>query len=264
MSQYRLIQEYLTNDLPLDTRVVEKRLGRCVQYESLNAPLRYFSQKEVENSPKFWKKVEEKDYEILELSHKDEGIPYTINELWKRHSFSFNSKEDLIYSLFTGNYNIHSIKRLSDNKVFKIDDIVTFSEEDSHLEFRVNIKSFRLEDNTIYAYNHGCLKASLKNIEHKQDKDFEILTRYGTIWAGTHCEDAPIASVQRLSDGEVFSVDDKIILPNSRIVTIKKITNPEDNYIYLYYEKSGFETACVSNDKESGDWFNEINKIEKD
>ena len=113
----------------------------------------------IEDDPDNWIEQPEKDYEILEVE--DE-----TNE-------------------------IRSVKRLSDEKVFSVDEVY-----DSR-----KIESFKEVDNTISVHYDDGTWHYLRSV-CKPEKDYEILST--NISGG-------IRSVKRLSDGEVFSVGDEVI-----------------------------------------------------
>lgn len=76
----------------------------------------------VENYPELWEKVVEKDYEILSFKDCAGFMYYPQGNFFKRDDGSFRlyTKEELLGA----NDKIHSIERLSDNKVFTVGDIV--------------------------------------------------------------------------------------------------------------------------------------------
>ena len=82
----------------------------------------------LKNYPEFWEEVIEKDYEILSFKHKGS------NHIWKNDSqlkdtfcivdgkAGFTSLEEI--NRYPKVYEIHSIKRLSDGKIFILGDII--------------------------------------------------------------------------------------------------------------------------------------------
>jgi hypothetical protein len=119
----------------------------------------------ITKSPEYWQEVIEKDYEILSYKSISEAI-WTENEkgLWinniDRVKFSINA---LLHDLIV---KIHSVKRLSDGKIFTIGDKVTFKNINS------TIKSFRLEIEALYVDFESGNGVSIKYVEKSKQPLF--------------------------------------------------------------------------------------------
>ena len=107
MTKYKLIDTY-PNSLPIGSIVVQTEHG----YDYINHPgkCRFFSTSEIENYPRFWEKVVEKDYGILSVKCK------RTEEIYKGYEF------ELVNKLKTNKYTVYSVKRLSDGEVFTVGD----------------------------------------------------------------------------------------------------------------------------------------------
>jgi len=109
--------------------------------------------KEVENNPEFWEEVEEKNYEILKVKAAPTHYAYSLN--------TFNSR---IFDYDATNKNldvwdIYSVKRLSDNEVFTVGDIVEISFDKSKYD-------------TCYACsNQNNTKGKIKDIQISSDNN---------------------------------------------------------------------------------------------
>lgn len=135
MKQFRLINTY-PGSPPINT-IVEEAFENSILYKCIKPPV-YLAKENVENYPKYWKKVEKvsKNYEILSF-HTSMGLykkhtikaPSQYGEQFKyirnndEKSWNVLYREDL-KTLYSNDYKIHSIKRLSDGEVFTIGDEV--------------------------------------------------------------------------------------------------------------------------------------------
>lgn len=112
------------------------------------------------------KKPLDKDYEILSIKCDIKGFgDYILNKL-PNGKFANEYKQYKQIEFDSKFYEIYQVKRLSDGEVFTIGDNIVFLAEKPHLNYRSNIKSFKVEQNTIYVSNPGYLIGSLKNIKH--------------------------------------------------------------------------------------------------
>jgi len=162
----------------------------------------YYVYKGLKHSPmydEYWEEVVEKDYEILRYySIENPSIGRT----------TCNSK-------LNDTYNIYSVKRLSDGEVFTIGDkakTVDINGRHTITQFRIKQKCFGKNFSGNYTYDgidriwidweENCGGNWLESTEKIVEKDYQILKSCpieGTIY-----------SVERLSDGEVFTVGDKV------------------------------------------------------
>ena len=165
--------------------------------------------------PEYWEEVVEveKDYEILRYySIENPSIGRT----------TCNSK-------LNDTYNIYSVKRLSDGEVFTIGDkakTVDINGRHTIRQFRIKQKCFGKNFSGNYTYDgidriwidweKNCGGNWLESTEKVVEKDYQILKSCpieGTIY-----------SVKRLSDGEVFTVGDRIkVYQHGSIKTINSI-----------------------------------------
>jgi hypothetical protein len=136
MKKYKLIKTY-PGSPKLSTEIIETQINslcpvnECYINRKTFMLIGYdsFEIKNPENYPEFWEKVVEKDYEILCIKHK------------KSKCFYRNSIDLRNLNL----YDIHSVKRLSDGKVFNIGDNATTA-----LNNYGPITAFEIKSNEIY------------------------------------------------------------------------------------------------------------------
>lgn len=112
------------------------------------------------NYPEFWEKVVEKDYEILSFiaTINCVGDKYkTIRKPDKHYTV-----DDYLYKgccVENGNYNIHSVKRLSDSQIFTIGDIIDTRVDNKYkqeiLEINLGINNNFLKDKLIFKTKAG-------------------------------------------------------------------------------------------------------------
>lgn len=125
--------------------------------------------------PEFWKEIiEKKNYEILSI------IGKTINVIRKVKDFdiitgtyiSINDDEEFFYekkdniNYILKNFNIHSVKRLSDGEIFTIDNFVThkFDNRDTG-----QIKKIEIKNDNILIYYYG---------EYKDNENYEFINNF--------------------------------------------------------------------------------------
>jgi hypothetical protein len=139
MKKYKLIKEYPGS--PFMPAIVEQTKitgpGRTVITKYFTKGSLFFDGYLIENSPKFWEEVIEKDYEILAFRCENHNKPYVKHSNGKfafAHENGFSTVDDLL-SGTTFNI-IHSIKRLSDGEIFTVGDETNFGK----------INKFRIED----------------------------------------------------------------------------------------------------------------------
>ena len=170
MSKYKLIYTYPGSPL-LGAVVAKSKSG----YDYINHPgkCRLFSKEEIEGFPKFWEKVEEKEYEILSYYAKNisgkgdycvdpEYIWYETskgNGKWSRKGHITGPYTTDEINNHSG-YCIHSIKRLSDGEVFTVGDdtnkgtIVSFQNYTTTCHCRVKRGKFDIYDGDINSLKH--------------------------------------------------------------------------------------------------------------
>lgn len=177
MKKYKLIKEYPGSD----------HVGIVVSLKTPNGlyeGYQYnYSTKHVENNPKYWEEVIEKDYEIVK-SCPIEGT-------------------------------ILSVKRLSDGKVFTVGDLIKTPYTDC-----TPIVGFNTNYSTEYFIEVSTGFTRLLSLKKAKQPEYEIISYVAkdnpnniTIKKrGGELHDSywNIHSVERLSDGEVFTVGDRI------------------------------------------------------
>lgn len=142
MKRYKLIREYPGSP----------KLGKVVKLDGrdwyITNDSQLFPKNEVENFPKFWEKVIEKDYEILSMCDNNSlNICFIENELQSK-------------SLYHDGFNIHSVKRLSDSEVFTVGD---------EYEFGI-ITGFHITGHGIFLENKNCYHSCLLKLANKVKK----------------------------------------------------------------------------------------------
>jgi hypothetical protein len=235
-AQYRLIKEYPGSPKVGD---IVKGYGRDGWYSKGEGHSTY-DWRQVVNYPEFWEEVVEKDYEIISFKQ-DSGI----TDLWTKFTGGWSRNingypttvpytlEDILKNDL---YTIHSVKRMSDGEVFTVGDKFTgYTPEESI------IREFNLQGNILVIQAHkGCISNApgvglFKSIKKVVEKDYEILSyiKKGSTTCTTtkrrggenHEEFWNILSVKRLSDGEVFTVGDRVkMYTHGPIKTIETIT----------------------------------------
>ena len=203
MKKYKLIKKYPGSPKVGD---IVKGYGRDGWYSKGEGHSTY-DWRQVVNYPDYWEEVVEKDYEIISFKQ-DSGI----TDLWTKFTGGWSRNingypttvpytlEDILKNDL---YTIHSVKRLSDGEIFTVGDKFTgYAPEES------TIREFNLQGNILVIQAHkGCISNApgtglFNSIKKVVEKDYQILKSCpieGTIY-----------SVERLSDGEVFTLGDKI------------------------------------------------------
>lgn len=162
MKQYKLIKWYPgCGDHKEGDIIIKCNSGHPLYLgKKATGTLNYtFTSKDVENNPEYWQEVVEKDYEIL-LMKNSHGNFYSLYENEKLGKYEIE------------NHTIHSVKRLSDGKVFTIGDEVTNN------SYKGKITSFKIHENTLKVYYDGfdLLKqiSKVKQPLFKSSDDVEI------------------------------------------------------------------------------------------
>ena len=146
MKKYKLIKTY-PGSPKLSTEIIETQINSlCPVNECYISGKTFmligddsFEIKNPENYPEFWEKVVEKDYEILCIKHKESKCFY-------RNSIDLRNLNF---------YDIHSVKRLSDGKVFNIGENATTA-----LNNYGPITAFEINCNRMYIRTNGSSKGT--------------------------------------------------------------------------------------------------------
>jgi hypothetical protein len=181
MKQYRLIKEYPGS--PGLNTIVEKIKNSGSSFYKIENANTAVPDYHVENNPEFWEEVVEKDYEILSYIKKGSTTCTTTKRRGGENHEEF--------------WNIHSVKRLSDGEVFTIGDLIKTPYTES-----ARILKFKNPPANEYCIQISTGFTRLLSLEKIVEKDYEILK--------TCPIEGTIYSVKRLSDGEVFTVGDRI------------------------------------------------------
>jgi len=146
MKKYKLIKTY-PGSPELSTEIIETKINSlCPVNECYTSRKTFmligYDSFEIENPknyPEFWEKVVEKDYEILCIKHKESKCFY-------RNSIDLRNLNF---------YDIHSVKRLSDGKVFNIGENATTA-----LNNYGPITAFEINCNRMYIRTNGSSKGT--------------------------------------------------------------------------------------------------------
>lgn len=248
MKKYKLIKWYPTCLSLKEGQIVTEWTGSTCY--SLTRSSLFFSPSEVENNPGFWQEVVEADFEILSIEY-DGQIYKKSNEIVKKPyckgQFKYkgenlggwmNAFDPKDSSKIHKNVEIHSIKRLSDGKVFTIGDEVCLALswetippcviQDFRLDKKGKIVFNISQDNASATYPEkleefyhkptykilsflSCLSGSIP-VTRKDNEKFSINEEEGlsTEKELLNNERMSIHSIKRLSDDEVFTVGDNV------------------------------------------------------
>ena len=146
LKKYRLIKTY-PGSPKLSTEIIETQINSLCPVNECYINRKTFMLigddsfeiKNPENYPEFWEKVVEKDYEILCIKHKESKCFY-------RNSIDLRN---------LNLYDIHSVKRLSDGKVFNIGENATTA-----LNNYGPITAFEINCNRMYIRTNGSSKGT--------------------------------------------------------------------------------------------------------
>jgi hypothetical protein len=170
--------------------------------------------------PEFWEEVVVPDYEVYQVSYATE-IRTLFDGGYRIHPAGIGF--DLDYLLTNGG-KIHSVKRLSDGKIFTVGDRIDIGGRNGMFFRTISMINISSDGTLVIDHEHGGLTNSKSNgIFNKIEPaplDYEILSyakkdnpkchtmkRRG---GERHDEFWNIRVVKRLSDGEVFKVGDVI------------------------------------------------------
>lgn len=136
-------------------------LGTIVNKSYIKNSNRDFTCIDITNSPEYWEKVEEKDYEILSFTNiKSKDIVYAKNGMCSIPGYKKDTIENVIKSLSYINACIHSVKRLSDGEIFTIGDKVKQSNVIHNNTFTITGFEFDVNKEHLLAIGNGGIKIS--------------------------------------------------------------------------------------------------------
>lgn len=212
MKKYELIKQYPGSD-HVGVVVSQKTLNGMYEGWEYN-----YYKRHVENNPEYWEEVVEKDYEILE---------YSTNETLTSKQILTKDMEGWNKIIESTTFKVNSIKRLSDGEVFTVRDRV-----EGGIILGIHTDKFYTGG---IAFSLDTAKVeSLCSIEKVIEKDYEIISYVAkdnpnnitTKRRGAHLHEEywKIHSVKRLSDGEVFTVGDRVkVYEHGSVKTITEI-----------------------------------------
>jgi hypothetical protein len=172
MKKYKLIKEY-PNSPKLGTEIIESfksENSRVTSFSYRTFIIKdedYFQLKNPKEYPEFWEEVIEKDYKILSFKNN-----HAIVYIQKDGKYSCSMPNTLSIGHCTSeemlklndNYQIHSIKRLSDGEIFTIDDIIIYNEV---FPTKLKIKSFQIFNNELLVHKDYTMNTNkLSEIKH--------------------------------------------------------------------------------------------------
>lgn len=209
----------------------------------------------VEPSSEYWEEIVEKDYEILEITFEDgKPCPY------KLFGGCYDSKEHFIECFLNAsscNYKIHSVKRLSDSKVFSVNNEIAYKNKIYTIEI-----IYLLEDGVRFYVGQG-LNFGIKNISvfqrplFKSDDGKQIFEGDEVIYKVTDFFDVLAdycvkSEALNYIKGRTFSTKkaaENYIKMNKPCLTYKEILNLYDEYAptipMMSSFRDGFKTALT-------------------
>ncbi len=190
MNTYKLKKVY--PGLPKDWEIgIEVGLGcRTYGYSPCNGKYTnwYINNDIIENNPEFWEKVVEKDYEILVFISK-KGDIVTKKEDGRFLAYGVIGYYLESFYLSSRNYNIYSVKRLSDNTIWSIGD--RYQVVDPIKEVRT-ISTFYISENKLYITPREYGYSELKEIQkvkqpiYKTEDKVDIFEGDTVYWVNTY------------------------------------------------------------------------------
>lgn len=144
-----------------------------------------------------WEEIKELSFKILKVISKKENDTYKEGTI-----ITFLDTEEPFNKKWQKWWSIYSVLRISDSTEFKIGDNI--KTKDTKDKFEIN--SFEISGETIIIKGKSGIGSPLHLVEHYKELPYKILKSCpieGTIY-----------SVERISDGEVFTLED-ICTPNS-------------------------------------------------
>jgi hypothetical protein len=233
--KYKLVQTYPNSP----------NIGTIVGIDEVNSP--YWYDATSGEFPQLWKLIDI-DYEIISIKRTTPSYGKT-NE-WTPNGGYSNTLESMLKigsSVSNGDYYINAIRRTSDNMIFVKGDTIQTSVTDSYCSiYNFNINEDRtLEIDCTHSYLAGVEGIDLlKDMEHSRDYEIQSFRLHQHCTAKLEDDglyhtvsndaigkrldemmdsDYYIHSVKRLSDGEVFTVGDKIQHNTGIVDTITSI-----------------------------------------
>ena len=127
MATYKLIKKYpgLPSNWEIGIEITENmKYGYFSAVDSKYSKYFIANNNDMENTPEFWQKVEELEYEILSIKSKSDGVLFKVNNWGKDGTYleeinPVKNSLEYISKLF----DIYSVKRIRDNVVFTIGDL---------------------------------------------------------------------------------------------------------------------------------------------
>jgi hypothetical protein len=153
MKQYKLIKEYPNSP----------KLGTILSDDIKN----------ILNYPEFWEEVIEKDYEILSFIRKDnssyKGLIFKLNPITKLYNSNIKASDRRLEHFFKKEFDIHSVKRLSDGEIFTVGDKVNGFD----LGRNVDLTTIILEDNELLIGLRDLGMYNINSLKHAKQPLFK-------------------------------------------------------------------------------------------
>jgi hypothetical protein len=214
MKKYKLIQKYPSLARDWEPGMEVGTGDRNYGYSPCSGnytDCRKLDNTEVENNPEYWQEVVDHGFEIMTFNYK--------GELYKKNEQGYATETSFTHSLEShledGVSEIHSVKRISDGEIFTVGDLIKTPSLAC-----TRITGFNTDYSNEYFIEIPTGFTRLLNLEKVIERDYEILSylKKGSTKCITtkkrggekHEEFWSIHSVKRLSDGEVFTVGDKV------------------------------------------------------
>jgi hypothetical protein len=182
MKQYKLIKKYpsLADDWEVGMIVGQGDRGSCGYYSPCHGKYsnKYVTTCEVHTYPEFWEEIIEKDYEILSLSDKRKQFPILnlIN--------GCSPVTGILYSeINSHDWNIHSVKRLSDGEIYTIGDKVCYYSKNTkiksiyfneHKQLSFKVEGYEAPLTGVFMNNHPHFKKLKAEILFKTEDGVDI------------------------------------------------------------------------------------------
>lgn len=249
MTKYKLIKKYPGSE---EVGTIFEKEYHSLTYNLNGNYLIFLPKNEVENNPEFWEEVVAPDYEVTQVLYAT-AIRTLYNGGYRNYPEGIGF--DLKYLLSNGG-KIHSVKRLSDEKIFTVGDRIDIGGRNGMFFRTISMINISSDGTLVIDHEHGGLSNSKDiGIFHKIEPaplDYEILSylKKGSKTCTTtkkrggarHNEFWNIYSVKRLSDGEIFKVGNVIkTYENGRPHVIDSITlydkdNSFKQGIWIHYD----------------------------
>lgn len=183
--QYKLKKKYPTLPQCWEEGMLIDLADSKLHYTSIAAEYRkhYLCIFDVENNPDYWEKFDPKNYEILSFMNSDNRGIYEKDRLGNYEYAAMARSLDFCIKYYV----IHSVRRLSDDKVFTIGDSVKL-ERDSRI-YKINVLKLTYL-NCIYVYGKSCSSSFVRYLDKilVYDKRFVLTTEDNVdIFEGDSC-----------------------------------------------------------------------------